>query len=84
MKKFVRKRLKEIGIKREDFIKQVGCKRDLHPRINTMENKLKELSEFFETLECEVIIVLKKRTCTAILFDTLFNTVFYSPDVEGI
>ena len=61
MKQFIRQRFKQLGITRAAFMQQIGVKRDLHNKVNTMENKLKELNAFFDMLDCEVIIVLKKQ-----------------------
>jgi hypothetical protein len=61
MKNFIRQRFKHLGITQADFMQQIGLKRDFYSKRNTMENKLKELNEFFEPLECKVIIVLKKQ-----------------------
>ena len=61
MKKFIKERLKHLGIERYDFMQKIGVKRDLHSKVNTMENKLRDLNDFFEHLECDVIIVSKNQ-----------------------
>lgn len=61
MKNFIRQRFKQLEITQAAFMKKIGLKRDFYSKRNTMENKLKELNEFFEPLECKIIIVLKKQ-----------------------
>jgi len=61
MKNFIRQRFKQLGIGQAAFMQKIGLKRDFYSKRNTMENKLKELNEFFKPLECEVIIVVKKQ-----------------------
>ena len=61
MKSFIRQRFKQLGITQVVFMQNIGVKRDLHTKRKTMENKIRDLNEFFAPLECEVIIVLKKQ-----------------------
>lgn len=60
MKQFIRSRFNQLGITQSDFMEKIGVKRDLHTKRKTMENKFKDLNEFYSHLGCEVIIIEKK------------------------
>lgn len=73
MRTFIKNRFKQLGSSQAAFMEKAGIKRDFARKCSNMESKLSKLNEFYNHLDCEVIIVDKREPIeTSINYKKIF------------